>query len=141
MADAEALHRPVEGELGDALVRLLHRHVAEIGGAAARAFAAAAASIGAAVEIGVGITIAVAGVMIVIGMPVGIAPVDRIIVGIGIAVGADTWLCRVPCVGLDEAAKLGIVIAGVQIHEPALGVIALADVALQRRHLQRRPEA
>jgi hypothetical protein len=68
-------------------------------------------------------------------MAAGIALVDRIVVGIGVAVGADPGLRRVPGVRLDEAAKRRVVVAGVEIHEPALRIIALADIALGRGHL------
>ena len=78
-------------------------------------------------------------------MPIGIARIDRVVAGIGIAVGADAGVGDVPPIGLEErrgsenppgegfpeAREFGVVVAGVEELQPGTGVIALADVALR----------
>jgi hypothetical protein len=63
-------------------------------------------------------------------MPIRIGHIHRIIPGIGIAVGAHTWLPWVPPVGREEAAELWVEIAGVVILQAGFGVEALADIGL-----------
>lgn len=67
-------------------------------------------------------------------MPVRIALVDRIVEGIGISVGADAFLDRIPVIGRDEAAEDGIHVACVEVDQPGFGVVAFADIALLRGH-------
>jgi hypothetical protein len=45
-------------------------------------------------------------------MPIGIAEIDGIVVGIGVAVDVDAGEDGIPAVGRDEAAEGGIEIAG-----------------------------
>lgn len=63
-------------------------------------------------------------------MPTGIAEVDGVVQRVGIAVGSDTTIADLPPVGLQEAAQRSVVVAGLQIGQPALGIGALADVTL-----------
>jgi len=72
-------------------------------------------------------------------MPVRIGLIDRIIAGIGIAVGADgvgepadgaaldggVGVDRVVVVGVDEDPDSGVVPAGVQVEQAGVGVVAL----------------
>lgn len=60
-------------------------------------------------------------------MPVRIALVDRVVGGIGIAVGADARVAHIPPVGREEAAEGRIVIAGVEVGQAGFRVGALAD--------------
>ena len=56
-----------------------------------------------------------------------VGEVDGVVVGIGIAVGADMgWL---PTVWLDEEVEFWVVVAGVEILERRRPVIAFADEA------------
>ncbi len=57
-------------------------------------------------------------------------PIHRIAARIGIAVGPHARLGDLPPVGLEEHQKVGVVVAGVEILQPRLGIIALADVAV-----------
>ena len=68
-------------------------------------------------------------------VPIGIAEVHRIISGIGIAVEIHALLPWVIGIRLREPSEVGVVIPSVQIHQPALGVIALVDVAFAVEHL------
>ena len=63
-------------------------------------------------------------------MPIGIAAVDGVVERICIAVEVDALLGGVVGVGGEEAATEWIVISGVQILQPRLGVVALVDIAL-----------
>lgn len=54
-------------------------------------------------------------------MPIRIALIDRIVVGVGVAVGADAGLDGVERVGGEEAADHRVVIAGVEIEQPVSG--------------------
>lgn len=51
-------------------------------------------------------------------MPVIVRLVHRIISDIGVAVGADAVLGRIPVIGAYEAAKQRIHIAGVEVDQP-----------------------
>jgi hypothetical protein len=46
-----------------------------------------------------------------------------IVEGIGIAVGADAGDSRVPCVRLDEPAKLRVIVAGMETSEIMLPLL------------------
>jgi hypothetical protein len=63
-------------------------------------------------------------------MTTGIAPIDGIIAGIGIAVDVDALEDRVPAVGREEPAEDRVVISGMEILEAGLGIEALADIGL-----------
>jgi hypothetical protein len=63
-------------------------------------------------------------------VPIGIAGVDGIIAGIGIAVDVHAGEDGVPCVWRDEAAEGGIEIAGVEVGEAGFGIIPLVQEAL-----------
>lgn len=52
-------------------------------------------------------------------VPVGIAEVDGVIEGVGIAVGADAGGGGAPPVGLEEPPEHGVAGAGVEVREPA----------------------
>ena len=62
-------------------------------------------------------------------VPVRVALVDGVVVRISVAVDADSRFGRVPIVGREEAAEDRVVVAGVQIDQPRLIVVALADPA------------
>jgi len=61
-------------------------------------------------------------------MSAWITSIHRIIGGIGIAVEVDAGEDRVPGVGGEEAAEVGVVVAGVEVLQAGLGVEALVDV-------------
>ena len=63
-------------------------------------------------------------------MPIPISLVDGIAVGIGVAVGPDARLQRVPRVRRDEQPELRVVISRVEIEEPGLRIVAFAGEAL-----------
>ena len=60
-------------------------------------------------------------------MPILIRRVDRIVFGMGMAIGVDAGRDRIPVVGCDEAAVERVQVAGVRMDEPGLGIVALAD--------------
>ena len=62
----------------------------------------------------------------------GIALVSRV-VGVGVAVGADTRLQGVEAVGLEEAAEDAVEGAGVQVDEPGVEIVAGTEIALALR--------
>ena len=84
-------------------------------------------------------------------MSIGIALVDRIIPGIGVAVGADgvgepaggvaferaLLVDRVEPVGHGEAGERRVVPARLQVEEAGSGVVALADIAALLRRAGR----
>ena len=55
---------------------------------------------------------------------------DGIAECIGVAVGADAGLAGIRRIGLDEARQHRVVIAGVEIEQAGVVVVALADIAL-----------
>ena len=63
-------------------------------------------------------------------MPTLIRLVDRIVVGVGVPVGADAGLVGIPPVRGDGPRHVRIIVARVDIEKATLGVVALADVAL-----------
>ncbi len=63
-------------------------------------------------------------------MPARIAPIDRIIRRIGVPVDIYPRQGRVPGVGGEEAAELGIVVSRVEILQAGFGIEALVDVTL-----------
>jgi hypothetical protein len=63
-------------------------------------------------------------------VPIPIGLVYRIVLGVGVAFGADAGERRIPVVGRDEAAEQRVEVAGVQVDEAGLGIVALADEAL-----------
>ena len=65
-----------------------------------------------------------------VAVSIGIADVHRIIPGIGIAVEVDAGEDGVPGVGGEEAAEVGVVVAGVEVLQAGFGVEALVDVGL-----------
>ena len=56
--------------------------------------------------------------------------IHRIVARIGIAVGPDACLGHLKPVGLDKPPKLGVVVAGVEVLETLIIVIAFADEPL-----------
>jgi hypothetical protein len=60
-------------------------------------------------------------------MPIVIRLVDRVVLGIGMAIGANAGQRGVPVVGRDEAAVERVHVAGVRMDEAGLGIVALAD--------------
>jgi hypothetical protein len=61
---------------------------------------------------------------------IGIAAVHRVIPRIGITVGVDAREFRVPCARGQEAGQQGVEVAGVEVLQARLGVVALVDVAI-----------
>jgi hypothetical protein len=56
--------------------------------------------------------------------------IHRVVARIGIAVGPDACLGHLKPVGLDKPPKLGVVVAGVEVLETLILVIAFADEPL-----------
>ena len=56
--------------------------------------------------------------------------IHRVVARIGIAVGPDACLGHLKPVGLDKPPKLGVVVAGVEVLETLIIVIAFADEPL-----------
>ena len=63
-------------------------------------------------------------------MPVRVALVDGVVVGVGVAVGADAGQVRIPIVRADESAHMRVIEAGVEIQQARRVIAPLADVAL-----------
>ena len=55
--------------------------------------------------------------------------VDRIVERVAVAVGADAGLHDFEPVGLDEEGQFGVVVAGVEVLQARVGVVAFADEA------------
>ena len=62
-------------------------------------------------------------------MPVRIAPVHRVVLRIGVPVRPHALLDGIPIIRRDEAAEDRVHVAGVQVDQAGLGVVALADIA------------
>ncbi len=67
-----------------------------------------------------------------------IASVDRIVLCIGVSVGASAGERRVEIIRRDESAEHRVHVSRVEIIEPGVGVVAFADVAFRSRERRRR---
>ena len=63
-------------------------------------------------------------------MPIRITAIDRIISGIGITVEVDPCQDWIKGVGGEEASEVGIIVSGMEILQPGLGIIAFIDIGL-----------
>ena len=54
-------------------------------------------------------------------IPARVCEVDGVVVGVGVSVCADAWVCDFPPVWLDEQAEFRGVVAGVEVLQPDAG--------------------